>query len=410
MPFGATKTVVFYTLIEVTFPFFLYLFLSRIDWRSWFRQPVVLMLGLFLFVMLVSALLGDDVWNSLFGNSQRLTGFWFSLHLVLYGAYLVLFFALYPQWKIRFLQGVIIVATISAFYGILEGWGWLPSATQNARATSLFGNPIYFASYLVIPLFLSLWQFVVCIGHNRYLFLTSSIVMFGAIIATGTRGVLVGVISGFLLYALFQFIDRPNQRKQIVSIVGGALVAVMLLFMAVSFTAESNSVGERLTRIVDKNVMDRLTYWEIGLRGWVDRPLLGTGPENYYVVSDPVFLPIHYHTSRGLWPDKPHNYFVELLVTTGLIGFGVFVALMVVVAKAMWKHEDNMFSRFVLAGLGAYLVQSFFIFETISASLMFMFLLVLSFSVRLRQSPEKSAFLSLGVGGAGVLSLSLLFL
>jgi len=411
LPFGGAKTVVFYVLVEITFPFFLCLFLSHVDRKLWFRHPTILLLGSFLLVMFLSAFLGEDLLNSLFGNGQRLTGVWFTFHLVLYSFYLMLFFAMYPARKQRFIQGVIWVATICAAYGVLEGWGWLPSATASARATSVFGNPIYFASYLVIPFFLSLWQFGVSAGRKKIAFLGAAFVLFGAVIATGTRGALLGIICGLLLFALFRFMEHPLERKKIALSVGGLLLLGLLLFVGISTTAKSFSIAERLTTFADDNVTTRLTYWGIALRGFVDYPLLGTGPENYFVVSDPAFVSEKYHVVEGLWSDKPHNYLLEMLVTNGVIGFGVFIALLVVVVKVLWKEEDRLLSRMMIAGLAAYLVQSLFIFETISASLMFILLIALPVSVRLRQSPEQSLRMSLGVSGAAILSLlALLFI
>jgi hypothetical protein len=81
--------------------------------------------------------------------------------------------------------------------------------------------------------------------------------------------------------------------------------------------------------------------------------------------------------------DKPHNYILEVLVTTGIFGFAAYAAMLVAVfwsvSRAFHRHILRLPEFCLLvAALVAYSVQSMFLFETISASVLFYALLAVA--------------------------------
>lgn len=60
------------------------------------------------------------------------------------------------------------------------------------------------------------------------------------------------------------------------------------------------------------------------------RALVGYGPESMFVAFNPVYPPdLAHYESRTATPDRAHNETFDALITTGLIGFAVYIALFV---------------------------------------------------------------------------------
>ncbi len=64
----------------------------------------------------------------------------------------------------------------------------------------------------------------------------------------------------------------------------------------------------------------RSAIWRAGLQAFHDHEILGAGAGAYAEAAQP-----YYHTTRGLYA---HNLPVNLLVEGGVIGFGIFAALL----------------------------------------------------------------------------------
>jgi tetratricopeptide (TPR) repeat protein len=99
------------------------------------------------------------------------------------------------------------------------------------------------------------------------------------------------------------------------------------------------------------------------------------GPENYYFIANAYYNPAIYQYDPS-WFDKPHNYLIEVLVTTGVFGFAAYAAMLI---ACVWilalAYRRGLLSLLefclLLAGFLTYDSQNLFVFDTISASLMF---------------------------------------
>jgi tetratricopeptide (TPR) repeat protein len=143
---------------------------------------------------------------------------------------------------------------------------------------------------------------------------------------------------------------------------------------------------------------------------------LGTGPENYYVISNKYFNPEIYKYDAS-WFDKPHNALLESLLTTGVLGLLSYVSIIALSLYMLWRsfrlgilrlHEFAI----LLGGLAAYEVQNFFVFDTISASLMlFIFFGIISNLAPQSEKiqPKKINHVNLAFGATATLSLVLIY-
>ena len=77
----------------------------------------------------------------------------------------------------------------------------------------------------------------------------------------------------------------------------------------------------------------RVLIWEGSVRmigADAGRALVGYGPEAMYVAFNPFYPPdLAHYESRNASPDRAHNETFDALVTTGLLGFAVYMALFI---------------------------------------------------------------------------------
>jgi O-antigen ligase len=368
IPFQTTKTFVFLTLVDIALPFYIYLLFQKPELRNIYKNKITIVLLLFMLAMIVSAIFGVDPLNSFLGNTYRKTGVILYLHMGLFSIYITSLFSLSKTWGNHLLKFLIVLGALTGLHGTLEFLRIIPSFYGNDRTAGLFGNPIFFSSFLIIQLFLSLYFAQKTKNKNRFYYYAASFLMLLGILSTGTRGALLGIISGTLVWiALFAW-NKTKNKKQLTLIALGTIGGLIALFFITQAVMPQNSFMNRLTNFSGKNVSSRLNYWKIGIVGFKDAPLIGVGTENYYTIADKYFTRDLYATSEN-WPDKPHNQFVEFLTTIGLIGFGLYLVLLFFLFKILFTSTNK--NRFLIAGLVAYIIQNMFVFDTVAAMIVF---------------------------------------
>ncbi len=124
---------------------------------------------------------------------------------------------------------------------------------------------------------------------------------------------------------------------------------------------------------------NRLRNWEAGLRAFAERPLLGWGPDNYYIASAR-----HLTAPRGRAKvqDHAHNLFVEEAAGKGALGLAAWLALWgltaLVALRAARRLEDpreRALAVFAGAALAGWFVQAQTAFYTAESWLQHMLLL-----------------------------------
>lgn len=411
-PFTNAKFIWFIFLVQLTFPVFVFVRLSRQKTCTWRRNPILLSLFVLMASVLISGLLGLDPFNSFFGNAFRPTGIFFYLHLTLFVLYLVEIFWHEPRWKTLCVDMVIGVATLAALYGLLESW-LLPSFVSiEGRVASVFGNPTVFSSFLIIPFFFTLARAIEePSGSIRKLLLACLGVIGGAIFLTGTRGAVVGLLVGALCWVLIQAWKKTFSLKRLGLLIGAIVILVMGAFLFIKAAIPPEHPLYRLTDFSDVNTQARLTYWSLALKGWVENPLLGVGSENFYAIADAYGDP-SLSTFTSYWPDKSHNAFVEWLMATGVVGMAAYLVFLFFVFRSLLRSPLQTHHLWV-AGLMAYLVHGLFLFETVSGLIMVYLLVAMAAS--LHTQPRKNAqplspAIRIGVTGISAIAMLLLLL
>ncbi len=215
---------------------------------------------------------------------------------------------------------------------------------------------------------------------------------------TATRGAILALTGGALLTALL--IALCEKRNTFVRKVGiGAVVgvcAVAGLFFLVRDTefVRTDPVLSRVASISLSEGMPRFTIWSIGLKAFIEHPVLGYGQENFNYAFNTYYEPRMY--AQEQWFDRAHNIFFDWLVASGLLGLFAYLSLYVYALWFIWKRDeknglmtrllrrmhivpDNSFSnteKSILTGLFVGLLfQNIFVFDNIGTYILFFSLL-----------------------------------
>lgn len=341
------KTLVF----QIVFSIMLFIFLYHILWqrnehifnRVWpVRKENIafwLLLGLFI-VQLISTIFSVDFHYSFFGSPYRGGGF------VNYGFYILFaalaFLALKENdwqklWSFSIFIGVIVcILAIVSRFGLFSDV--IISRVDNISST--IGGPNTLGLYLMLLVFPALNLGLLAKKLAKRIFYLVAFLLFCfLILLTISQGAYLGLGAGavyFLLLYPTKNLSQPTARKMLYAKI--AFVALVIIIAATALFIKSNpDIGinqnylfkQLTTWKIDQS---RLSTWQIALKASLDRPLLGYGPENFSIGFDR-----HYDPSLPLlemepgtpasWWDKAHNFALNLLVETGIVGLAVFLAL-----------------------------------------------------------------------------------
>lgn len=393
------RNLIFYCLSAVLVLFsLLYLYKNKHN-ISFFATRLFWIILLFVTVKILSGIFGMEPKNSFFGSEFRMDG---NLgYVMLFGWLLavLLFLDGQERWRKAFKISAIaalvtaVFAVIQAFFpaewGAFAGKGETPFL--NHRLIGSLGNPIFLAGYLLPHVFLCLYLFLD--EKNKkcgYFWIAAALFLAVIILLTQTRGAIISLaVTFFILAATATVYFLKNNKKMLRK---AALFG--LPFLAVSGILIRLLAWDRIMSVfmVAGTAVTRFIFWKIGLLGFADRWLFGWGPENFsYAFSkfyDPMLLKYSFYET---WADKPHNQLIELLSTTGILGFAAFAAIIFFALRALWRLAttesfNNIRTSFlpylcIGGALISYLGHIFFAFDTLEPRLaVFMILGFIIFS------------------------------
>jgi O-antigen ligase len=187
------------------------------------------------------------------------------------------------------------------------------------RAGGPVGDPNDFAFFLVaaVPLALGLRP----AARRPLLFSAAAVVMSVALLATLSRGAIVGV-AAMLASAVVAGIVRV--RTLFGWLAAAALVvgvAALALHPKITISVAAKS------QVAQQNVDERLVRWRAAAQMTADHPLLGLGPAGFRESYDRY---IDYQPTSVSHPlDVAHEMYLETSAELGLLGAGALIGLMV---------------------------------------------------------------------------------
>jgi putative inorganic carbon (HCO3(-)) transporter len=210
---------------------------------------------------------------------------------------------------------VALISFLTQGYGLASG----PVGDPNDFAY-LLASALPLAGYLIVD-------------DRRYraVWVLATIPVVAALLATFSRGALVGILA-LVVWAVL------TRRVPLGGVLAGAAAAMVILVLALAFWRPL--IDERVQAkgtVASANVQSRQALWRGALRMAADRPLTGVGPGRFGIAS-PAYV-----TDEVLVLKQPvvHNSYLEVLAELGAPALIAFLGFLV----AAWRCTQAAIAR-----------------------------------------------------------------
>ncbi len=395
-PYVAFKAIVFRTLVGLAFVGYLILAWQRPDYRPNFKNPLIISVSVFAVSMIVSAFVGIDLVKSLWGDIERSEGVFQYLHYYVY--FLIVASVLKERKDFELMMKIFLgVAVIIAWYGWGQYFGWKGFTLTGGkleRIYSTLGNAIYLAAVMIFAIFFAIY-FIFKKYQNFGKIYRGALAVLLALFAltffqASTRGAAFGMALAALVSGGLFIFWLPKDYSKYKKLAALFLIAAIIVVAGISYFkndipfVKNNGLIYRLfdfSAITNFSSIPRYWSWGSAWQGFLEKPVLGWGPENYASIFNKYFDIRHYQGYFGeTWFDRSHNMILDVLNSQGLVGLLAYLAILssaiFLIFRFVKKNPEKKFIGIWMIGLlAAYFGQNMFVFDTLNTYILFYFLL-----------------------------------
>lgn len=293
----------------------------------------------FFVVALISSIFGVDFLKSLQGNYYRSDGLMTLVHLLGLFFFLIIFWE--KSWeklmiKIFALSSILLgfwTVFLGLKYSILSNWGDLGSwggAVFGKAIGATFGQPNFLAGYLLITLPFTAY-FLKEKGRGRLLGLIGLIGQIGGIFFSGARAGIVGVFLFFGGWLILKISKEKRWGKII--LLSGTIVMILLTLLYSFYPRKGVFVREK----IEEKTRERIGVK--GINAFLKKPVFGWGVANFDYAFEASVWPLK--INNDVYVDKAHSNLFEILVTQGILGFGIYIWLIFLTLKELLKENKG---------------------------------------------------------------------
>ncbi|MFA5062296.1 MAG: O-antigen ligase family protein [Patescibacteria group bacterium] len=426
-PFIVPKILTFRSIVMVMLG--CYVLLLLINWKEYKPRFSALNLALAAFFasFTISTFAGVDPYHSFWDNHERMLGLFTVFHYITYYFICSSVLKTWDNWK-NALRVFLFAGSAAMFVGILQVFN--PNLLLNggsARVASTLGNSIYVGGY---GLFLTFVAFLLIIKEKiaawRWVYGVLGVLAILCMFFSGTRGSMLGLLVGIAVIIVGYAVvlkDRPKIRKSlwIIAVVGLVLLGILYAFRKTNFVSNIPAVGRTInTSLSDVQNSPRWIAWQIAVESWVEKPIFGWGPNNYFYTFNQHYHPKSLEFGYGeTWFDNAHNIIMNTLAVQGTFGILTYLSMFVL---AIWSlimayRKGYLNSHILIVGMAflvAHFVQNVTVFEDPTSYLYFMFWLAMISRMSQKDdpspAPDKKAVSTGTVATVGVVALLLIFI
>jgi len=361
--------------------------------KKLFKKPLVIAVTVFVAAFLLACIFGYDMHAAFWSNYERGEGGFQMIHYYLFFLLLAFLFRDDKDWR-RIFSFSLCAAGFMIGYGVLANFGtssFIGSYTGATAPTGWFhqlvdgrfdgslGNPAYVAPYLMFSMFFTAYLWIMAWREKR---LTTGMAwVYGALTAiflfffflSQTRGAFLGLALGIFVFLLYLAFSGAGKARTWSLVALGIMVVLAGGIFAIRNEPFLNNIpGGRLVQLKfsDADAQSRFWVWGEAWQGFLERPILGWGPENFTAVYDAhfntkFFVPVQ---NGETWFDRAHSVFFDYLSETGILGFLSYLGMFAVFIWEFFKTRRSKIASVVLGGIilaipFAYLGQGVAIFD-----------------------------------------------
>jgi O-antigen ligase len=223
---------------------------------------------------------------------------------------------------------------------------------------SIYGSYVNHDHYAGLMEMLVPIPFVLSMGHllkggKRVLVGSCAVLMAGTIFLSGSRGGMLAFVLEMVLFAAMTFGRRRSPRIALGSVTVCVFILALLIFVGKG--------QEVLGRLGDLSPGTRLEMTKDSLKMFSRRPVFGWGLGTF-----PTVYPSYRSFYTNLFVNEAHNDYAQLLVETGLLGFGLMLWFLVrlyrhgLPTSHRWEFQwDRAVSLAAVLGCTGILLHSF---------------------------------------------------
>ncbi len=339
------------------------------------KNAVFLSLLVFIAVFFLSSLSGISFQRSFWSTYERMTGLLAHLHL--FGFFLAASSVFKEKdWSKILFSSTAIASLVSliSLYDRFIGIGFI----ELSKGSTL-GNTSFLGTYLLFNAFIAAYLFL----KNRQLGgITFTLIALGLLLNPGGRAALIGFFAGIVITALLWLFFS---KRGVARVFAGTSIILIIIFSIFGFflvlTPEEDFTTSFLEKLNLGTIGGRTVVWEVSINAFLERPLLGWGPENYTFAFFKNYNPC-FGTERcgaDTQYDRAHNFLFDTLVSIGIIGLISYLAVFASALFVLWKRfflgKSDFWKAGIFTGLfAAYFIQGLTVFDIVS-SLVMLFLI-----------------------------------
>ena len=373
--------------------------------NSTYRPPInnlTIVITVFFAIQLLLVFTGVNPLKSFGGSVERLDGVWNILH---YWLFMIVTLSVFRDLKE--IKKLIIFSMLVSLFGSLR-YLIFYALHLTKYPTYPFGNPGFFANYIMPHIPLALWVLITAKSREIRIFLGAFIIMQTAVVInTGNRAVFLGLMSMVFMLGIYFIFQYKKLRK----IIAGGLILVFVSFgLLVAFrntpTIQKIYFLQKITdwSLHSETVVKRLSIWNMAINAIKEKPVFGWGRENFNNVFAKHYDPKFYNfNSSEQWIDRSHNVILDELVFGGIVGglaglilIAFFVYYLV---RALRKYSDDPdhlhLPAILLCIIAVYFVQTAFTPNSFASYLpLFIAFIATTLMSSKTESPINHAFLN----------------
>jgi O-antigen ligase len=233
-----------------------------------------------------------------------------------------------------------LVFIVDGYFQFFNGTNIIGLETKSAkRISSFFGSELIMGSYLsrLSPLLFALFL----LKKKKKLELYSMSIFFtlltGLIYISGERAAFFLYILSFIFIMIF---TKQNLKFKI-TLLAGSLILITVLTL--NFFKIKHRMISQPIETINKSIFtpEHDSLIRTAYNMFLDKPIFGHGPKMFRVLCKDE----KYATGKTPCMTHPHNFYIQLLAETGIIGFSFLFSVFVYVLYCSYMQFKSMVSR-----------------------------------------------------------------